>query len=100
MSFNLTRRYKAPENEIQKKLEVIWGDILGLDKVSIDRVFYDVGGNSLLFVKMIASIQRTFGVEIFSCDILNHAITIESMSVIIDSKLAAQSCATELENID
>jgi amino acid adenylation domain-containing protein len=56
--------YVAPRDYIEKELEKIWCEILGVDKVGIDRDFLKIGGNSLNVMTLIAKVYRQFDVEI------------------------------------
>jgi phthiocerol/phenolphthiocerol synthesis type-I polyketide synthase E len=46
----------------------IWRDLLGTPGVTADSNFFDLGGESLLFLRMIARIRRAFGVPIDVAD--------------------------------
>ncbi|MCY8236590.1 HAD-IIIC family phosphatase [Bacillus inaquosorum] len=48
----------GPETEQQKILLDIWKEILHLDYVGIDNDFFDLGGNSLLAVKMEVDMEK------------------------------------------
>ncbi len=47
-----TVEYVAPENETEAKIAEVWQKTLGKDKVGIDDNFFDIGGHSLLVVRM------------------------------------------------
>ena len=46
--------YIAPSGELEDTLVGIWSDILGIDKneISINQSFFEIGGNSLLTIKL------------------------------------------------
>ncbi|OLP64674.1 Phthiocerol/phenolphthiocerol synthesis polyketide synthase type I PpsE [Bacillus pumilus] len=50
--------YAEPTNERETLLMNIWCDILHVEKVGIDNDFFDLGGNSLLAVKMEVEIEK------------------------------------------
>ncbi|WP_368929689.1 HAD-IIIC family phosphatase [Bacillus pumilus] len=50
--------YAQPTNEREALLLEIWCDILHVEKVGIDNDFFDLGGNSLLAVKMEVEIEK------------------------------------------
>lgn len=50
--------YAQPTNEREALLLDIWCDILHVEKVGIDNDFFDLGGNSLLAVKMEVEIEK------------------------------------------
>ncbi|MBD2807063.1 hypothetical protein ID855_20840 [Xenorhabdus sp. ZM] len=45
--------YEAPQGEIETTLAIIWSEILGIEKISRYDNFFDLGGHSLLLMKMI-----------------------------------------------
>src|SRR6185436_20166642 len=48
----------APRTEIEAKLVAIWKDVLKLDDVGIDDDFFEIGGDSLLSIRVIARAGR------------------------------------------
>jgi acyl-coenzyme A synthetase/AMP-(fatty) acid ligase/acyl carrier protein len=54
--------YEAPGNEIEKQLVHIWSEILALDeeKIGINTSFFDLGGQSILAMKLLSAIRETF----------------------------------------
>jgi acyl-coenzyme A synthetase/AMP-(fatty) acid ligase/acyl carrier protein len=56
--------YIAPRNETEQKLADIWSEVLRLDPIGIDDNFFEIGGHSLLAVKVIARVRKEFGVEV------------------------------------
>ena len=53
-----TREYVAPRTNLERKLARIWAEVLKLDRVSIHDNFFDLGGYSLLAVKLIKAIEK------------------------------------------
>lgn len=56
--------YTAPRNFIEKELEKIWCEIIGVDKIGIDRNILKIGGNSLNVMTFVSKIYQQFDVEI------------------------------------
>lgn len=50
--------------ETEKMLTSIWGDLIGIDKVSIDANFFDLGGHSLLAMQAISEVKKACDVDI------------------------------------
>ncbi|MCK4259140.1 MAG: thioester reductase domain-containing protein [Halanaerobiales bacterium] len=46
--------YVAPENEIEKQLLNIWRDILNVEVVGVTDHFFDIGGHSILAMKVVS----------------------------------------------
>ncbi|MCW3114453.1 MAG: fusaricidin synthetase, partial [Segetibacter sp.] len=60
----LAYQYVAPETEVQIRLAQIWKQLLGVDKVGINDDFFELGGNSLLIMRLVTAIQQEFEIEV------------------------------------
>jgi len=67
----------------QKKLEQIWGSILGIESVSREDNFFDLGGHSLLVPKLLAEIHRVFDVPLTIRDLFQSS-TLEAQSRLLE----------------
>ncbi len=52
--------YLAPGNDIEEKLVKIWEEVLGIEKVGVNDNFFDLGGHSLLVIKIHAQIDKLY----------------------------------------
>lgn len=77
--------YKAPRNKTELALVEIWEQLFNLNYLSIQESFFDLGGKSLLSVKMFARIQERLGVKL-PPTILLESPTIQSLAEVIGSK--------------
>jgi len=50
-----------PSTEMEKIIAEIWKELLNVDKVSVQDNFFDIGGHSLLSVKMLARLEDKVG---------------------------------------
>ncbi|HSG46813.1 MAG TPA: condensation domain-containing protein, partial [Longimicrobiales bacterium] len=48
----------APRNEVEEALVQIWQDVLGVDEVSVHDDFFEIGGDSLLSIRVISRAGR------------------------------------------
>jgi acyl carrier protein len=48
---------------VQRQVARLWQEVLGLARVGLHANFFDIGGHSLLLVRLQAAIQREFGHE-------------------------------------
>ena len=54
----------APRNELEAAIARLWSEVLGGEEVSVTDNFFEIGGNSLVAVQLIALIRREFGVRL------------------------------------
>ena len=59
----VSRRYEAPQGEVEEILAGIWRDILRVTRVGRWDNFFELGGHSLLIVQMIERLRR-FGLSV------------------------------------
>jgi amino acid adenylation domain-containing protein/non-ribosomal peptide synthase protein (TIGR01720 family) len=68
--------YVAPRNNLELKLAAIWQQTLGLDKVSIHANFFELGGDSILSVQVVARATEA-GIPITVKDIFQRQTVAE-----------------------
>ncbi|CAM1358752.1 amino acid adenylation domain-containing protein [Tenacibaculum xiamenense] len=59
-----TDSYIAPRNKTEEQLTKVWIDVLNLDKIGIHDNFFEIGGNSILAIRLVAKLQEYFKLEI------------------------------------
>ena len=52
-------QYRAPVSPTEEILAGIYAQILGLDRVGVDDSFFDLGGDSLLAMRLVAALNRS-----------------------------------------
>jgi acyl-CoA synthetase (AMP-forming)/AMP-acid ligase II/thioesterase domain-containing protein/acyl carrier protein len=62
-----------PRTPIEEALASIWAELLGLERVGIHDSFFDMGGHSLLIVRLISRIKKQFGVNLPVAIIFQYA---------------------------
>ena len=73
----------APATGTEAQLLTIWQGILGKEMISTDASFFDLGGNSILLVRMRAEIRKTFEVELEVKDLFRLP-SITALAAVID----------------
>ncbi|THB85435.1 amino acid adenylation domain-containing protein [Pantoea allii] len=81
---NARTNYEEPVSENEKMLALIWGEILGVDKVSLNDNFFELGGHSLLATLVIAKIRDVYDIEI-SLRSIFEAKTMKALAVSIEN---------------
>ncbi|GFG95660.1 amino acid adenylation domain-containing protein [Mycobacterium timonense] len=56
--------YRAPASAVEEILAGIYADVLGIECVSVDDSFFDLGGDSLLAMRVIAAIETSLNADL------------------------------------
>jgi hypothetical protein len=54
----------APRNETEAGVAAICAELLGLERVGVHDDFFAIGGHSLLAMRLVSRVNRTFGVDV------------------------------------
>jgi acyl carrier protein len=68
-----------PRNAVEQQVAAIWRDVLGVERVGVRDNFFDLGGHSLLVVKVHVKLQQAFNREISIVDMFRLP-TIEALA--------------------
>jgi acyl transferase domain-containing protein len=60
----LTSDYAAPVTELQCQIAAVWGETLGVDKVGLHDNLFELGGNSLVGLRIASRLKRLLGVDV------------------------------------
>ncbi len=75
--------YVKPRTRLEELLAEMWGDLLGLEEVSVKANFFDLGGNSLLGATFINRLQAKLGEYLYLIALFD-APTIEELGVYLE----------------
>lgn len=80
--------FVAPRTDVEKTLAGFWSELLGINRVGITDSFFDLGGHSLVAVRLFRMIKKAYAVD-FPISVLFEAPTIEKCAQLIESSGAA-----------
>ncbi|WP_434686352.1 amino acid adenylation domain-containing protein [Pseudanabaena minima] len=63
-SIQLDQDFVPPRNYTEEILAKIWADVLGIERVGINENFFDLGGHSLLSIRLVSEIEKAFNCQI------------------------------------
>ena len=90
VSLQRTADYKPPRTTIEHELVQIWEKLLDRRPIGVREDFFEIGGHSLLAVRMLAEIARVRGRHV-PLAWLFESSTIESLGARIGAELQAQA---------
>jgi len=65
-------QYVPPRNEVERIITDIWQDVLGVQRIGIHDNFFDLGGQSILLLKVQRKMQDAFQHEISLIDLFKY----------------------------
>jgi thioesterase domain-containing protein/acyl carrier protein len=78
-----------PRNELEEQLAEFWAGLLDYSPIGVTENFFDIGGHSLLALKLQAHVRERFGVEL-PLTVLFEEATIEHIANYISEQPEAQ----------
>jgi acyl carrier protein len=75
--------FVAPQSEVESRLAGLWAQTLNLKRVGIHDNFFDLGGNSVPAVQIVAKINRTFEID-FPLRSFFEAPTVTAQAALIE----------------
>ncbi len=77
-----SENFAAPRDDFESQLVTIWENVLGVRPIGIRHSFFELGGNSLVAVRLMQRIEQAFGKHL-SIATLFQAPTVEQLSAIL-----------------
>ena len=86
---------RAPSTDIEKKLQWLWGSVLGLpeNSIGVDDNFFRIGGDSITAMRLVAA-ARTKMTVLTVADIFRHPRLCEMASVVVEEFDRSKSSKT------
>ncbi|MEO7769275.1 MAG: amino acid adenylation domain-containing protein, partial [Ferruginibacter sp.] len=81
----MSDQYIAPRNDVERKLATIWEEALELEKVGIYDDFFEMGGHSLMAIRLISAIRKNMQIDLPLNDIFIYP-TIDALADNINKK--------------
>jgi thioesterase domain-containing protein/NAD(P)-dependent dehydrogenase (short-subunit alcohol dehydrogenase family)/acyl carrier protein len=88
----LDSEYVEPRDDLERTLVGYWEELLGVDRVGVQDSFFDLGGHSLIAVRLFAKIKKAYRVE-FPISVLFEAPTIEGCARLIREAIGEDAAA-------
>ncbi len=87
----LLRQMISPRTDLQKQLADIWMNVLKSEPLGVSDDFFDLGGQSLKVVQMLAKVEQSVGTKVRLCDFYQDS-TIGGLEQLILEALHKKVC--------
>lgn len=94
---DLDTAYVAPRNDVERTLVGFWQDLLGVAQVGVEDSFFDLGGHSLIAVRLFAMVKKAYRVD-FPISILFEAPTIARCAALITAQIGEVPDVTQADS--
>ncbi|MGX6606765.1 SDR family NAD(P)-dependent oxidoreductase [Micromonosporaceae bacterium Da 78-11] len=82
---DLPQPYSPPLSNAERALAELWSEVLGVEPVGARDNFFDLSGNSLLALQMLALVKKRFGVAVPSVTLF-EAPTVHALAAVLDQQ--------------
>jgi acyl transferase domain-containing protein/acyl carrier protein len=83
----LGTEYAPAQTPLQKKIAGIWADVLGIEQIGIHDNLFELGGSSLIGLRIIARLKKELNIDI-RVTALFEGPTVATLARLIEAKLA------------
>jgi amino acid adenylation domain-containing protein len=88
---NLPNAYIAPRSKVEQIMTDIWQEVLGIEPIGVYDDFYDLGGDSLIAIRMISQLRESLEVELTVRDLFEKTTVVALAEYIATSLIAPVS---------
>ena len=79
---------EPPRNRLERAIAGVWEEVIGLAAVGRDENFFDLGGHSLLMVRVQERLRQELGRELSMVELFQHA-TVAALAELLEPPAAA-----------
>ncbi|WP_410606658.1 type I polyketide synthase [Amycolatopsis sp. lyj-109] len=90
----LRTEYAAPRGELETDIAGVWGEFLGIDAVGVHDPFFDLGGNSLVGMAMVAALEKRLDRRIAPAVLFGHPTVAAFAAALTDTDSPAPRATT------
>jgi aspartate racemase len=94
-----TDSFVAPQTPLEEKIAAIWTDVLGVERVGMTDNFFDLGGHSLLGLRLVNQLREALGANL-ALAIVFEAPTAARMADLLEKNFPAAVARWIGRNVD
>jgi amino acid adenylation domain-containing protein len=77
--------FVAPRTNVEERVAAIWARTLRMERVGVHDDFFEIGGHSLLAVRLLSEMESEFGVEIPLTSFFGGDVTVACLAAIVEN---------------
>ncbi len=89
--------YVEPQDELEKRIQNIWQEVLELERIGTYDNFFEIGGHSLRIIQVLNAIRQELGAKIAIAEVFRHPTIKELAAVIKGAETEAHSPIEPIE---
>ncbi len=87
---DLDTDFLAPRTDVERTLAGFWSDLLGVAQVGVADSFFDLGGHSLIAVRLFAMVKKAYSVD-FPISVLFEAPSVAALAALIADQIGGDT---------
>ncbi|MET7622798.1 SDR family NAD(P)-dependent oxidoreductase, partial [Streptomyces sp. NPDC005408] len=95
---NILTEFVAPRSDTERTVCEVWQDLLGIEKVGIQDSFFDLGGNSLIAIQLVSTVNTRLGTKLTLGD-LYEGLTVAHLAGLAE-KPVQQATSNNLKALE
>ncbi|TMP29968.1 hypothetical protein CWB99_07720 [Pseudoalteromonas rubra] len=95
--FEQTAEDVEPKNDTESQLMTIWSGLLGVERISTTKDFFEAGGDSIAAIRLLGEVKSQFQVELASHEVFEKR-TIKEQAALLSRTLLAQENKAKAED--
>ena len=88
------QEYVGPEDDIERAIEAVWGSVLGHDRVTTRTPFRELGGDSLMLIRIYSQLNNRFPGVLKVQDLFDNR-TIHELAAVVRERTAPPKTASD-----
>ncbi|AUH34290.1 type I polyketide synthase [Paracoccus tegillarcae] len=96
---DLDGEFVAPAAGTESELASIWADLLGVRQIGAEDSFFDLGGHSLVAVRMFGQVRKVFGVDL-PISALFEAPNVAKLAALIEARVGPRAGTPVTAGVD
>jgi phthiocerol/phenolphthiocerol synthesis type-I polyketide synthase E len=85
----LSTEYFPPTSETEERMEAMWAELLGIDRIGIHDDFFHLGGHSLLATQIVSRVREMFALEL-PLKAIFEAPTVAKFAALVEEAIIAE----------